>query len=56
MQRAVLVLHYLDVLPVSEIAAELERSESSIESLLSRGRESFRRALAAGDAEEARDA
>ncbi len=56
MQRAVLVLHYLDVLPVSEISAELGRSESSIESLLSRGRESFRRALAAEDAEEARDA
>lgn len=44
-QRAALVLHYLDDLPVSEIARELDRSESSVESLLARGRDGFRRAL-----------
>ena len=55
MQRAVLALHYLDDLPVSQIAAELGRSESSVESLLSRGREGFRRVLAEPDPEEEQD-
>lgn len=45
LQRAALVLHYLDDLPVSEIAGDLDRSESAVESLLARGREGFRRAL-----------
>lgn len=43
MQRAVLVLHYLDELSMREIAAVLGRSESAVESLLSRGRENFKR-------------
>lgn len=55
MQRAVLVLHYLDRLPVAEIASELGRSPSAVESLLSRGREGLRRALESEESEEARD-
>jgi RNA polymerase sigma-70 factor (ECF subfamily) len=43
MQRAVLVFHYLDELSVLEIAAAIGRSESAVESLLSRGREGFKR-------------
>lgn len=46
MQRAALALHYLDELSVRQIAAQLGRSEVSVESLLSRGRAGFRRALA----------
>jgi RNA polymerase sigma-70 factor (ECF subfamily) len=45
LQRAALVLYYLDDLPVSEIARALARTETAVESLLSRGREGFRRAL-----------
>lgn len=45
-QRAALVLHYLDDLPVSEVAASLDRSPHAVESLLARGRESLRVALA----------
>jgi len=44
MQRAVLVLHYADGLPVRDIARELGKSESSIESLLTRARLAFRAA------------
>lgn len=44
MQRAVLAMHYLDDVPVREIASTLGRSESSVESLLTRGRDGFRRA------------
>ena len=54
-QMAVLVMHYLDGLTMSEIATELGRSESSVESSLSRGRESLRRKLAGSDEEEERD-
>ena len=43
MQRAVLAMHYLDDVSVREIASTLGRSESSVESLLSRGRDGFRR-------------
>jgi RNA polymerase sigma-70 factor, ECF subfamily len=43
MQGAALVLRYLDELSVREIAGLLGRSESAVESLLSRGREAFRR-------------
>jgi RNA polymerase sigma-70 factor (ECF subfamily) len=43
LQRAALVLHYLDDLPLNEVADVLDRSESAVESLLARGRESFRR-------------
>lgn len=49
LQRAALVLHYLDDLPVSEIARDLDRSESAVESLLARGRDGFRRALVAAE-------
>ena len=43
-QRAAITLRYLDDLPVREVAALLGRSESAVESLLSRGRETLRRA------------
>ena len=43
-QRAAMTLRYLDDLPVREVAALLDRSEGSVESLLSRGREALRRA------------
>ena len=43
LQRAVLVLHYADGLSVREIGAELGKSESSVESLMTRAREAFRR-------------
>jgi RNA polymerase sigma-70 factor (ECF subfamily) len=43
-QQAALVLRYLDGLSVPEIAVTLERSVEAVESLLSRGRTSFRRA------------
>jgi RNA polymerase sigma-70 factor (ECF subfamily) len=44
-QRAVLVLHYVDGLPVRDIARQLGRSEVSVESLLARGRERLRTLL-----------
>jgi RNA polymerase sigma-70 factor (ECF subfamily) len=44
-QRAALVLRHMDGLSVPEVAAELGRSVEATESLLSRGRESFRRAF-----------
>ena len=42
LQRAVLVLHYADGLSVREISSELGKSESSIESLMTRARDAFR--------------
>lgn len=42
-QRAVLMLRYLDGLPVGEIAPILEKSVHAVESLLARGREAFKR-------------
>jgi RNA polymerase sigma-70 factor, ECF subfamily len=51
MQREALVLHYLDGLSVAEVASLLQRSVSATESLLARGRASFRQGF-----EEARDA
>lgn len=54
-QQAALVLHYLDRMSVSEIAVALGRSEAAVESLLSRGREAFRRAIGPEDAEGADD-
>jgi RNA polymerase sigma-70 factor (ECF subfamily) len=42
-QQAALVMHYLDGLPMREIARNIGRSESAVESLLTRARESFRR-------------
>jgi RNA polymerase sigma-70 factor (ECF subfamily) len=53
-QAAVLALHYLDGLSVREIAGTLHRTEKAVESLLSRGRENFKRAFApapGGDAD-----
>ena len=41
-QRAVLLLHYADGLPVREVADLLGRSESATESLMTRAREGFR--------------
>ena len=49
LQRAVLVLHYTDGLSVREMARELGKSESAIESLMSRAREAFRRTYGAVD-------
>lgn len=43
LQRAVLVLHYADGMSVREISLELGKSESSIESLMTRARDAFRR-------------
>jgi RNA polymerase sigma-70 factor (ECF subfamily) len=43
-QRMVLTLHYLDGLPVAEVAEVIAKSVHATESLLARGRESFRRA------------
>lgn len=41
-QRAVVVLHYLDDLPVDEVANQLGKSYKSTESLLARARQSLR--------------
>ena len=41
-QRAALVLHYLDDLPVTEVADLLEKSVPATESLLARARHAFR--------------
>jgi RNA polymerase sigma-70 factor (ECF subfamily) len=41
-QRAALILHHVDGLPVRDVANALGRSTSAIESLLARGRERFR--------------
>lgn len=43
-QRTVLALRYLDGLPVAGVAEAIGRSVHATESLLARGRESFRRA------------
>jgi RNA polymerase sigma-70 factor, ECF subfamily len=45
-QRAALVLRHLDGLSVPEVARELDRSVEAVESLLARGRVSFRKAYA----------
>ncbi len=52
MQRAVLILHYLDGLPVTEIGRELGKSDAAVESLMSRGRDRFRRLLSDAEAED----
>ena len=46
-QRIVMVLRYLDQMPVREIATTIGRSEKATESLLSRAREAFRKAYGA---------
>lgn len=42
MQRAVLVLHYMDRLSVREVARSIGKTEAATASLLARGREAFR--------------
>ena len=42
LQRAALVLHYADGLPVREVARRIHKSESATESLLTRGRAALR--------------
>jgi RNA polymerase sigma-70 factor (ECF subfamily) len=42
-QRAALILHHVDGLPVRDVAAAMGRSQTAVESLLSRGRERFRK-------------
>jgi RNA polymerase sigma-70 factor, ECF subfamily len=49
-QRAALVLRHLDGLSVPEVASALGRSVEAAESLLARGRISFKRAYAEADA------
>ena len=44
MQRAVLVLHYMDQLSVREVAHAIGKSEAATASLLARGRDAFRQA------------
>jgi RNA polymerase sigma-70 factor (ECF subfamily) len=44
-QRLVLLFHYLDDLPVRDVAAAIGRSEKATESLLVRARTNFRRAF-----------
>ena len=46
-QRMVMILRYLDQMPVREIASTIGRSEKATESLLSRARDAFRRAYGA---------
>jgi len=48
-QRAAIVLRYLDDQPVREVARLLGRSEGAVESLLSRARETLRRAMGESD-------
>lgn len=49
MQRAALILHYADGLPVRDVAEALGRTESATESLLTRGREALRAAYEEAD-------
>jgi RNA polymerase sigma-70 factor (ECF subfamily) len=46
LQRAVLVLHYMDQLSVREVARAIGKSEAATASLLARGRDGFRQAYA----------
>jgi RNA polymerase sigma-70 factor (ECF subfamily) len=48
-QRAALVLFYLDGLSAAEVAAELGKSAAAVNSLLQRGRVSFKRAYLEAD-------
>jgi RNA polymerase sigma-70 factor (ECF subfamily) len=49
LQRAVLVLHYMDHLPVRDVARCIGKSEAATGSLLARGRGAFRQALEEAD-------
>lgn len=43
-QRAVLILHYMDHLPVRDVARSIGKTEAATASLLARGRDAFRQA------------
>jgi RNA polymerase sigma-70 factor (ECF subfamily) len=43
-QRAALLFHHLDGLPIAEVGHLIGKSEAAVESLLARGRENFRKA------------
>jgi RNA polymerase sigma-70 factor (ECF subfamily) len=49
LQRAVLVLHYMDHLPVRDVARSIGKSEAATASLLARGRDAFRQAYQEAD-------
>jgi RNA polymerase sigma-70 factor (ECF subfamily) len=49
LQRAVLVLHYMDHLPVRDVALSIGKSEAATASLLARGRDAFRQAYQEAD-------
>jgi RNA polymerase sigma-70 factor, ECF subfamily len=49
LQRAVLVLHYMDRLSVREVARSIGKTEAATASLLARGREAFRQAYPEAD-------
>lgn len=49
LQRAVLVLHYMDQLSVREVARSLDKTEAATASLLARGRDAFRQAYQGAD-------
>jgi len=49
LQRAVLVLHYMDQLSVREVAHFIGKSEAATASLLARGRDAFRQAYPEAD-------
>jgi RNA polymerase sigma-70 factor (ECF subfamily) len=49
LQRAVLVLHYMDQLSVREVARSLGKTEAATASLLARGRDAFRQAYQGAD-------
>ncbi len=49
LQRAVLVLHYMDQLSVRDVAHSIGKSESATASLLARGRDTFRQAYQGTD-------
>lgn len=49
LQRAVLVLHYMDQLSVREVAHSIGKTEAATASLLARGRDAFRQAYPEAD-------
>ena len=49
LHRAVLVLHYMDHLPVREVARSIGKTEAATASLLARGRDAFRQAFQEAD-------
>jgi RNA polymerase sigma-70 factor (ECF subfamily) len=49
LQRAVLVLHYMDRLSVRDVGRAIGKSEAATASLLARGRDAFRRAYTEAD-------